>query len=543
MTRLGIDVAAVAAAARNQRHHYRQPPHPDTLNLGTSPDYSSHPHPHRTGMMTDVENISSSPVATTTHGQGPQRLTSNTSNPVPERPLSRVDEEAVDIDDERSISTSSESELEMEIEEEGFYVGSYPNLIATYTLAPLTFLVFFALFASIPPLFFPIPSSDCNTHPYPYAPYLPFPTAEILISGGIYTITHILNVPIFKLSRFLFPEHVPTALPIVLSSLSYATISVLMRLSTIPLLLLGGQEGQEGRATWRDPIFRRVWWAGLGWALFEAVAGVWQGYRALEAYKDVLVDVRKLKSRAEGGEDGGVSRGEARGGRGVKGYGATSTSVERDGDGDGDESPTTPRPADGGSGFRSASSSTAIQEPTSPRGRLPRVPSDPERQPLLSHSHTHAHAHTFSLSHSRESTSLGQALAMSLDTLPFPQEEVERDLDQLMALRERDGLERVYGVAYIKIPIFISCLQRVNSLLLSMGLTLILASLPTSTSSDASSTPKLILPLLILIQTLLYILHSELALPKIGVHTVVYVGFMVSLGMVFVGLGVWDAVS
>lgn len=45
------------------------------------------------------------------------------------------------------------------------------------------------------------------------------------------------------------------------------------------------------------------------------------------------------------------------------------------------------------------------------------------------------------------------------------------------------------------------------------------------------------------LQFLLSILHTPLLLPKIGVHTVVYVGSIVSLGAFFAGLASWDVLS
>jgi hypothetical protein len=41
----------------------------------------------------------------------------------------------------------------------------------------------------------------------------------------------------------------------------------------------------------------------------------------------------------------------------------------------------------------------------------------------------------------------------------------------------------------------------------------------------------------------LSILHTPVFLPRVGVHVVAYLGLLVGLGMLFTGLGVWDALS
>ena len=50
------------------------------------------------------------------------------------------------------------------------------------------------------------------------------------------------------------------------------------------------------------------------------------------------------------------------------------------------------------------------------------------------------------------------------------------------------------------------------------------------------------LPILI-IYALLAMMHTPLILPRIGIHTFVYVELLVSLGVFFGGLAVWDVLS
>jgi hypothetical protein len=41
----------------------------------------------------------------------------------------------------------------------------------------------------------------------------------------------------------------------------------------------------------------------------------------------------------------------------------------------------------------------------------------------------------------------------------------------------------------------------------------------------------------------LSLLHTPVFLPRVGVHVVAYLGFLVGLGTLFAGLGMWDALS
>jgi hypothetical protein len=48
---------------------------------------------------------------------------------------------------------------------------------------------------------------------------------------------------------------------------------------------------------------------------------------------------------------------------------------------------------------------------------------------------------------------------------------------------------------------------------------------------------------ILIIYTLLAITHTPLILPRIGIHTFVYVELLVSLVVFFGGLAAWDALS
>ncbi|KII90064.1 hypothetical protein PLICRDRAFT_174858 [Plicaturopsis crispa FD-325 SS-3] len=139
--------------------------------------------------------------------------------------------------------------------------------------------------------------------------------------------------------------------------------------------------------------------------------------------------------------------------------------------------------------------------------------------------------------------------------------EVERDLDQLLAFKAREELEEVYGVPFIKIPAFVSGLQRIGSIIFSLGAMLALSAsylrspLSASVSIDghgrdpqypphATDRPFYVtFPIVVLVHLVLSLLHTPLILPRIGMHVVAYVGLLIALGTFFSGLGLWGALS
>ncbi|KAF7369787.1 hypothetical protein MVEN_00310900 [Mycena venus] len=121
---------------------------------------------------------------------------------------------------------------------------------------------------------------------------------------------------------------------------------------------------------------------------------------------------------------------------------------------------------------------------------------------------------------------------------PDPDSELDQDLDQLVALKAREELEDIFGLPLIRIPAFIPCLQRVNSLLLSIGLFLLLGA-----SQYGPGMHWGLLVLAAVTHLLLAVLHAPIVLPRLGVQGAAYVGAVVSLGAFFTGLGVWDGVS
>ncbi|KIK41174.1 hypothetical protein CY34DRAFT_85919 [Suillus luteus UH-Slu-Lm8-n1] len=130
---------------------------------------------------------------------------------------------------------------------------------------------------------------------------------------------------------------------------------------------------------------------------------------------------------------------------------------------------------------------------------------------------------------------------------------IDRGLEKLLVIKMRDELEDVYGVPAINIPVFVSCLQRFNSIFLSIGLTLLLSaaylrsplSIPLSDVSDQLSHIPFIIttPLVLLLHASLAALHTPTLLPRVGVHTAAYVGVLVGIMTFFAGLAVWGALS
>lgn len=101
---------------------------------------------------------------------------------------------------------------------------------------------------------------------------------------------------------------------------------------------------------------------------------------------------------------------------------------------------------------------------------------------------------------------------------------------------------------------FVSCLLRIASILLSVGFVLLL-------SAGYLTSPLAVSPVLKKnaswsegtfwgafvavcgINWGLSLLHTPVFLPRVGVHVVAYLGLLVGLGTLFAGLGVWDALS
>ncbi|KAJ3995373.1 hypothetical protein F5050DRAFT_1573738 [Lentinula boryana] len=421
--------------------------------------------------------------------------------------LDRVPEDgAVEFDGRNEDEEENdEEEIDEELESQGLYRGSYRRLLILYTFVPLTSAVFFTLLALLPTWAYPLQVAPN------FPSVLPFPLTELFVSAGLWCLSYMLRTPVYSLSLFICTScrlsHY--SFSTVLSTVVHAIISLLLRIIAVPILLIPRYLIYE-IPTWRDPAFKRVWWVALGWAAVEAIVAIKQGYESITLYRDVLVSDTQEEERFIEIEDGATKLGRI--------YGATNQTARS----------TEPSPASFAVGSSTDGSLPANTVPQS--GLATALDSESsanlERTPLLQ----------------RESRGSNIALETSLEL------RVEEDVDHLMAVRARGELEKYYGIPFIRIPAFIPCLQRVNALLFSLGITLILSSAYLQSAilySLQSSNQMLMIavPVVFVVQIILSLLHSQLVLPKAGVHTVVYIGSLASLGVFFAGLGAWDALS
>ncbi|CCO27060.1 hypothetical protein BN14_01094 [Rhizoctonia solani AG-1 IB] len=117
----------------------------------------------------------------------------------------------------------------------------------------------------------------------------------------------------------------------------------------------------------------------------------------------------------------------------------------------------------------------------------------------------------------------------------------EEEFAQSIQFRDREALELVYGVPLPNIPVFISCLQRVDAQILSLGLTLLVSIAYVSTDRPLEIR-ALIFGLVVLLHSLLTVVWAEL-LPRVGIHIVSYASLLVALGTFFGGLALWGALE
>ncbi|KAL5498261.1 hypothetical protein ACEPAH_2401 [Sanghuangporus vaninii] len=146
------------------------------------------------------------------------------------------------------------------------------------------------------------------------------------------------------------------------------------------------------------------------------------------------------------------------------------------------------------------------------------------------------------------------------------QMEIDSALVRLANVRARDELEELYGQPYIEIPVFVALLQRLDSILFSLGNTLLLSAaflpLPPYASPlfTSASNPPLpssswnlrespshthMLPLVpaffivAFVHAAMGILHVTPVLARIGLPAAAYASCIVGLGLTFAGVGVW----
>lgn len=261
-----------------------------------------------------------------------------------------------------------------------------------YSLTPVfTLLVFLAL-AYFPKIAYPLPRDVIPGAPYRYSPYLPFPLPEIFTAAAFWALSHLLISTIFSLFSSILANH--PILSLSLSTLFQSLLSLTLQEAAVPFLLIPHSSVFD-HPTWRDVSFRRTWWIAIGWAAAEAVVGIKQGYEGITLYQDVLVSVRRVVSTPK--------RTQKQKSSPTSGYGSISH-----------ENPRGPE---------------AHGRTVSGRGDAV----DIERRPLLE----------------RRSSTVSSLGAQNDAQLKDAIEEVERDVDELIALRGRDELEDLYGMPFI----------------------------------------------------------------------------------------------
>ncbi|KAH7924194.1 hypothetical protein BV22DRAFT_527075 [Leucogyrophana mollusca] len=373
--------------------------------------------------------------------------------------------------DEDNLGNELEDE-EWELEQNGLYSGSYSRFVAMYSFVPATVLVAFTLLGLLPGLIWPISGSASH-----YPPGFPHPLPEIVLSASMFSLAHLLRVPLFSLCSFLLRP----AAAALLSTLLHVLLTNLLRLAALALLQVR-HTMDHPVPTWQDPAFRTVWWLALN--ISEVLVALVQAYGQIGLYRDVMVPEGRAHEFLERLKNDNV------------------------------------RMSDVGDSYAFQDSRQVLNETRDVEEDLPAP------RPAW-----------------RSETVLGS--------------QIDRDFDQLLAFKSREELEEIYGLPVVKIPIFISCLQRFNSIILSLGLTLLLSSsylrsplsLPASDYSQTHSTAysytpiSATLPLVLVVHTSLAMLYTPSVLPRIGVHTAAYVGVLAGLMSFFAGLAAWGALS
>ncbi|KAF5324420.1 hypothetical protein D9611_004277 [Ephemerocybe angulata] len=459
--------------------------------------------------------------------------------------------------DEEDDEEAEEWLLEQELAKEGLYRGSYKRLVALYTLVPLTTLLTFILLALLPLLAYPLDPTSPHS-PYPYSPSLPYPLPELLTAAALWSLALLLRECLFSLSASLAAQLPSPAAPALslLATTAHTLTAAALQLAAVILLLIAPSPGFK-HPTWHDHAFRRVWTVALGWAGAEALVGVKQGYENIALYRDVLVNVKRISASPE----------------------------------------DTPRPLDRAP-FHQASAAVLDGSPALTReGSTQELFFPPGEDGVNVHRMDYARAVPPPLGERQPLLAVGgtgKAPQQPMSSVfqfsrKAIEQEVQNDLDQLAALKAREELEEIYGIPVIKIPVFISCLHRINAVLNSLGTFLLLSaaylrsplappapshpqspapfvsssssSLISSLSSLASTITTQRAPLIhhlfkkhthttllgataaavVAAHLLLALLHTAWVLPRIGVPTYVYIGLLVSLSLFFAGLAFWEA--
>ncbi|KAG8897083.1 hypothetical protein FRC01_011488, partial [Tulasnella sp. 417] len=329
----------------------------------------------------------------------------------------------------------------------------YSTLVRNYTLVPITSLLFLLgliiLFTAVWPVT-PPPTPD-NPSPPPSSPnhpwWRPRPSfAGLLVGASAWIISYTLRIPIYTLSTCF--NSCTSSITVALSTVLSIALEEGLRLGALVILGLrlddppasGSEEWDETWPRTGDEAFQKTFWVAVGWAIVEVGWSIAQGYEQLALYRDVLPPSPSYLYNW-----------------------LNSSSI-------------LPPQADQNTGQESSDSP---------------VPSDSSESESISHRFVHS---ALKKSISPTSTINPRRGTSTVNSLYYPQTPSTRrpgsaleaglygealldaEMRELINLQSRVELEMVYGVPPPNIPVFISVLQRIDSILLTVGLTLTIAS-------------------------------------------------------------------
>ena len=289
-----------------------------------------------------------------------------------------------------------------------------------HTVVPLTTLFSFICLALVPTLVF---TADKPSR-FPYPPYLPFPILEVVTATALWSLSYLLRDFLYATALFIAPSS--TIITTILSATLQTTSNLLLRQIAIPILLIPYYSSKpipQEYPTWEDNTFKRVWWVALGWAAAEAVVGVKQGYESIALYKDVLVNVNlsipntEMGTRGRSRQDSETPRTRNRDER--EDMEATPTQINWENQRHWLNEDLTSSP------LQHTRYSPSLSNYMPAEGGPSRITD--EHQPLLRR-----------LKRPNDESEWLQA-----------ENDVERDLDQLLALKNREELEEAYGIPVI----------------------------------------------------------------------------------------------
>ncbi|KAG8946911.1 hypothetical protein FRC04_011338 [Tulasnella sp. 424] len=430
----------------------------------------------------------------------------------------------------------------------------YSTLVRNYTLVPISSLLFLLgliiLFTTVWPIT-PPPTPD-NPSPPPSSPqhpwWKPHPSyAGLLVGASAWIISYTLRIPIYTLSTCF--HSFTNAFTVALSTILSIALEEGLRLGALVILGLklddppasGSEEWDETWPRTGDAAFQKTFWVAVGFAIVEVGWSIAQGYEQLALYRDVLPP-----------------------------------------------SPSYIHNWLSSSSILPPQSATESHHPGQESSDSP-IPSDSSESESISHRYVHS-----ALKKSISPSSTVRRGTSTVNSLYYPQTPntrrpesaleaglygealLDAEMRELINLQSRVELEMVYGVPPPNIPVFISVLQRIDSILLTVGLTLTISSVwltQLAAASEPSPSPadffsgggavlqphrhtqltsaeiQAALGRTFPTYLVLTLLHASLALmwtealPRIGVHTASYAALLVSLGVFFAGLGWWGALS